>query len=629
MKTLKLFLLIPVLLFACQQLLAQKADTMFITGKSNYKILPHMAYLEDTSQVMPVNKAVALFNSGQFKKPESLTTFNAGITFSAFWFKVVIKNTDKRARLLFLGVHEHVDTLWLYKQTGNMVTPEVFTGFNYPYASRPIPNRNFLFKIPIPADSTFIYYLRARNNANYVYMPFALKNADKYMADETSRYQMLAVYTGIFLFVIVFSLFLYFSLKDKLHLWYAFYVFATLVYLMMEDGITYEVVLKNFPGFKWLVNEEYWWYGCMLLWLYVMQLFTNQKRGNSKFYLLTKLVMILLGCRIFMEMLINIFDINLNETLSAIVFYEGDIVFCAGCLLLLAGVIEKVIQGSKQAIVYLIAISFGVAGTLNIYFNYMGLTNINFVEPNGMVVGLTIEIIILSFALTARYSLFRKEKEQLLVELNTQQQQLTEKIVTTQEQERRRLAEDLHDDVGATLGALQLHISNVPDEQMADNVYLKNYFTKALSLVVKATSDVRSISHDLLPQDFIDSGLFETIQIRINDLNNTGNTRFEFVKEGDEKKISPIYAITIYRIINELLNNIVKHAEASEATVQLSVLDDSLQIITEDNGIGMEHTTNKKGIGLQNIQSRVTFLKGDLVTDSGKNGTTHIINIPI
>jgi signal transduction histidine kinase len=622
-------LVLATLLFAQQQLLAQKADTLFITDKDNYKILPYMAYIEDTSRIMPVNKAVALFNSGKFKKPESRVTFNAGITFSAFWFKVVIKNTDKRARLLLLGVHEHVDTLWLYKQTGNKIAPETFTGFNYPYASRPVPNRNFLFKIPIPADSTFTYYLRARNDANYIYMPFALKNADKYMADETGRYQMLAVYTGIFLFVIVFSLFLYFSLKDKLHLWYAFYVFATLVYLMMEDGITYEFVLKNFPSFRWVLNEEYWWYGCMLLWLYVMQLVTNQKRDNSKFYLLTKLVMILLGCRIFMEMLIAMFNIKLNETLSAIVFNEGDIVFCVGCILLLAGVVEKVIQGSKQAVVYLIAISFGLVGTLNIYFNYMGLTNINFVEPNGMVVGLTIEIVILSFALTARYSLFRKEKEQLLVELNTQQQQLTEKIVNTQEQERRRLAEDLHDDVGATLGALQLHISNVPDEQMAGNPYLKNYFAKALSLVVKVTSDVRSISHDLLPQDFIDSGLFETIQSRINDLNNTGNTRFEFVKEGDEKKINAIYAITIYRIINELLNNIVKHAEASEATVQLSVLDDSLQIITEDNGIGMDHTTNKKGIGLQNIQSRVTFLKGDLVTDSGKNGTTHIINIPI
>jgi signal transduction histidine kinase len=620
---------LSVSLFAQQQLLAQKADTMFITDKNSYKILPHMAYIEDTSRIMPVDTAVALFNSGKFKKPEELTTFNEGITFSAFWFKVIIKNTDKYARLLFLGIHERVDTLWLYKQTGNKVIPEVFTGFNYPYSTRPIPNRNFLFKIAIPADSTFTYYLRARNNANYIYMPFGFKNADTYMIDETGRYQLLAVYTGIFLFVVIFSLFLYFSLKDKLHLWYAFYVLATLVYLMMEDGITYEFVLKNFPGFKWLLNEEYWWYGCMLLWLYVMQLFTNQKRANSRFYLVTKIVMLLLGCRIFAEILIAAFSIKLNNTLNAIVFNEGDIAFCAGCILLLAGVIEKVIQGSTQAVVYFIAMSFGLVGTLNIYFNYLGLTNINLIEPNAMVVGLTIEIIILSFALTARYSLFRKQKEQLLIELNNQQQLLTEKIVSTQEQERRRLAEDLHDDVGATLGALQLHISNVPDEQMADNVYLKNYFTKALRLVLKVTSDVRNISHDLLPKDFSDVGLFETIKSRINDLNNISSIQFEFVKEGDENKISAIYAITIYRIINELLNNIVKHAEASEATVQLSVLDDCLQIITYDNGIGMDYTTNKKGIGLQNIQSRVNFLKGDMVTDSGKNGTTNIINIPI
>jgi signal transduction histidine kinase len=612
-----------------KQLSAKALDTLLVTTKDSYKVVPYLQYVEDPRRAMTLGEAVSLFNQGKYKKSDAINTFNAGITTSAFWFKLVIKNTSTNARLMFLGIHERVDTLLLYRQTGNQIIKAAFTGFNYPYNTRPVANRNFVFKIPIPAGNTVTYYLKAQNNANYIYMPFVLKDPGEYMAYETNRYQLLAIYSGIFFLAILFSLFLYFSLKDKLHLWYAFYVFASLVYLMMEDGITYEVVLKNFPRFKWIINEDYWWYGCMLLWLYVMQLFIGQTKTNSRFYWVTKIVMALLGFRLISEAVMSLLSIKPGNLLNVIISEEGDIIFCLGCIMLLAGTIEKVIQSSKQALVYLLAISFGLAGTLNIFFNYTGLTNINLVEPNGMVVGLTIEIIILSFALVERYKYLRKEKDELLFELNKYQLDLTEKIITAQEQERRRLAEDLHDDVGATLGALQLHLSNLSLEIFVNNPYLENYYSKSLSLLTKVSQDIRNISHDLLPKEFSEVGLFETIRTRIADLNNNSSTQFEFVWEGDENRISDICAITLYRIINELINNIIKHAVASEATIQLLVLENNIQIMAEDNGVGMGTLNNKKGIGLINIQSRVSFLKGSVITDSKNKGTTHIINFPI
>jgi signal transduction histidine kinase len=604
------------------------ADTLYITDQSIYKVVPSLQYIEDPSDHMGLNEAIARFKSGRYQKSGAINTFNAGITHSAFWFKLVLKNNSHRSRLLFLGIHERVDTLTFYKELGGQVTLVAATGFNYPYSSRPVPNRNFIFKVTVAADSSYTYYLRARNMADYIYMPFALKDADAYMVYETSRYQLLAVYSGLFLFAIIFSLFLFFSLRDKIHLWYAVYVFATLVYLMMEDGVTYEIVLKHFPWFKWALNEDYWWYGCMLLWLYIMQLFTGQNRSNSRFYLATRLTMLVLMIRIFTEFVLTTWGISSNHLWKTVIYYGSDIAFLLAAVLIIAGLIEKIVQRSKAAIVYLFATTFGLLGTLNIYFNYLGLTNINLVEPNGMVIGLTIEIIILSFALTARYNLFRKEKERLLIEVNNHQVTLTEKIVATQEQERKRLAEDLHDDVGATLGALQLHISNLPVEMLRDPA-IQAYYAKALSLAGKAAGDIRSISHDLLPKDFTRLGLFQAIANKIEELDQSSPTRFYLITEGDDQQVSDIYAVTVYRIINEVLNNIVKHAEASEATIQVSVVDRQLQIIAEDNGIGMDNVVNKNGIGLQNIQSRINFLKGTLVMDTGSRGTTIIIHIPI
>jgi hypothetical protein len=143
---------------------------------------------------------------------------------------------------------------------------------------------------------------------------------------------------------------------------------------MMEDGITYEFVLKNFPSLRWLINEEYWWYGLIILWLYIMQLIINQTRRNSIFFIPTRMIMAILGIRVLAAFATEFVHLSFNKVLFSIMFTIGDIAFFAACALLLAGIIEKIVQKSKEAVYYLVATSFGLLGTLNIYFNYMGVT---------------------------------------------------------------------------------------------------------------------------------------------------------------------------------------------------------------------------------------------------------------
>jgi signal transduction histidine kinase len=248
--------------------------------------------------------------------------------------------------------------------------------------------------------------------------------------------------------------------------------------------------------------------------------------------------------------------------------------------------------------------------------------------PNDMQIGLVIEAVIIFIGIIYRYNLYKNDKEQLLLQLNKQQKETMQQIITAQEEERKRIAQDIHDDVGSTLGSLLLHISSLPGKQQQQDFEQDSHYQKSIAIGQKAISDLRAISHDLLPRDFTELGIFHILQSRVDELNAIGNIHFTLITEGDDKGIEPIFSITIYRIINELINNVLKHSQASSATVQLLMTGTEIIVMLEDNGVGMANNTGK-GIGLKNVLSRTEFLHGKINIDDSAAGTSVIIEIPV
>jgi signal transduction histidine kinase len=110
-------------------------------------------------------------------------------------------------------------------------------------------------------------------------------------------------------------------------------------------------------------------------------------------------------------------------------------------------------------------------------------------------------------------------------------------------------------------------------------------------------------------------------------LNQETGTRFLFIAKGQGKPFEKSTELMIYRTIIEITKNILMHAQASEATIQLLYQEEGLEIMAEDNGIGIRKS-NSNGIGMKNIYSRVNYINGHISVDSGKKGTTIIINVP-
>lgn len=206
------------------------------------------------------------------------------------------------------------------------------------------------------------------------------------------------------------------------------------------------------------------------------------------------------------------------------------------------------------------------------------------------------------------------------------QQAIFDALQEGEEKERARFAEELHDGIGAKLSGLKMSLE-----------YLKFNATENVELISKlflgvtdTLEEVRLISHDLQIFFLAEKNLEQMLLNYMEQLSSMNGCRYDLFINSQVTVINDKIKFQCQRIITELLNNIHKHARASLASVQINIENERMEIVVEDNGIGIEENHNNgEGIGLRNIRNRVKVCKGTMDIDSSKKGTTVIIDIPI
>jgi signal transduction histidine kinase len=190
------------------------------------------------------------------------------------------------------------------------------------------------------------------------------------------------------------------------------------------------------------------------------------------------------------------------------------------------------------------------------------------------------------------------------------------KIIHIQESERRKIAHDLHDDLGSTLSVLKEKIFGVTDN------------SETQDLINKAIDDLRNISHNLLPADFETFGFIPALEKYIHKLNGIG-LKITFIIFGERQILPSSSELNLYRILVEILHNIKKHSQSKEATVQLIYHDTFLYISVETNDQIKKTEEKGNGIGEKSIISRLEYLQARVLEKGdGKNGYSYIFEIP-
>ncbi|WP_110051548.1 ATP-binding protein [Chitinophaga sp. S165] len=214
-------------------------------------------------------------------------------------------------------------------------------------------------------------------------------------------------------------------------------------------------------------------------------------------------------------------------------------------------------------------------------------------------------------------------RQEIAALLKDKELELLKASVSGQEKERKRIAGELHDSIGGNLAAIKLQLSNQTGE---------NRLEALIRQVDDTYHQVRDLSHDLVPQKFSHTGFAELIAGYIRQFNVPGNAIITFHAFPDEEidRIRTSLKVEVYKIIQELITNALKHSHASKVEIQLTQLDGMLKLLFEDDGRGFSPETVKYGIGFQNIYERLKLFDGVVSIDSfPMKGTVIDIEIPL
>lgn len=243
-----------------------------------------------------------------------------------------------------------------------------------------------------------------------------------------------------------------------------------------------------------------------------------------------------------------------------------------------------------------------------------------------MIVVILLSVGVILFFIVYQRRLLAQFKEQEKMRADYQVE-LLKASITSQEDERGRISRDLHDNIGAMLTTTKIYFQQVSKDLSSIELQeLKGKMNQLLQSMIEST---RSISQNLSPIVLTKLGLAEAIRSLFETVNDSGRMQCE-LKSDSTISLSPAHELNVYRIIQELIANSLKHSQSSKVLVEMINENGLLKITYEDNGGGfnLAEITHKKGIGLKNIESRLTVMNGEIVYDQSSEGIRVRFSIP-
>lgn len=221
----------------------------------------------------------------------------------------------------------------------------------------------------------------------------------------------------------------------------------------------------------------------------------------------------------------------------------------------------------------------------------------------------------------------QKEIDELL-----QKQELAslDAMLEGQEKERKRIAEDLHDRIGSQLAAVKLNMEALEGKVEDGQAQNQAQFSRTYGMLDDLVDEVRKLSHDMVSGVLMKFGLEEAVRELAGRISASGKMGVEVRVHNLDERVSGKVEIAVYRMVQELLANVLKHARASEISISLTRQNGNLNVLVEDNGVGFDPKRIKKGMGLDNVNKRAATLNGSAIIDSKTGrGTTVILDIPL
>lgn len=541
------------------------------------------------------------------------------------WLKLPLKDFNKAGDLKEMMVRNpHINFLaaWLF-QGDSLVHSYGLTGDHLPFFSRPANYADYVFPIPEKYKNSGSLLLLIDKRNEQLNIPIH-GLSDKGLSEYVQRKNLLAgLITGLSLFLFLFSLFLYYNMRERLYIFYGLYIVAAFTYIFSDYGYLFMYFFPNNPSLADFTRPLAISLATPLYMLFILRFLSVRENLPVQYkwmvrYLVAYLVIFVSSLfflpetgtiRVILVIMMQLFQ-NLTSLLIIYVAWVGW-------------------RRQVAYAPYIIGSTLVLLTAFSLFMLFVsGFITDNFFTRNLMNIGFSIELSILAFVLTLRFKNYKLQMERLLREVNLQQEQIYKSISDYQEREMQRLSSLLHDSVGARLSALRLNLESTNLEP--DAVLAKEKIDQAVVDISNLADEVRVFSHNLSPLLLQEKGLVNAIRQIVTRINQSNGIYIQFENIGSRLHVPFRYELMMYNILQELIQNILKHAKASEAIIQLILEKRLISVFVEDNGRGFEKKTNKEGLGFSQIQQLVTFVNGKLSIDAEPgNGCRISIEFPI
>lgn len=581
-----------------------KIDEEFKTIKFDKYIQVHESLLNKEANQINNNKELIWATSkGSY-----------GFSKAFYWLKFSISNTLGLSQKLFLEINNpHIKYIEFYESKENDFELKYHCGDYMSFDTRPIHHEKFIFPIVLKPNQTKEFLVKIDKRNTSVSFPTYLWSQDEFIKSSSKNKLIRGVFYGGFVFCFLFSMISFFFLRKQIYLWYSLYILASSLYLFTTMGYSFQYLYPNNVIFTSFFRITTLIFGAVFLLKFTQSLLKTKEHAYRIHTLINSTV--------------YAFIVTVLIQFLFPSFYKSQITFMVKTVYVLLSIatisyfLAAFFTYSKQKeVVRLYLLSFGVlfiCGAISLLLEY-GLALEYRPYVSLLFIGTLLEVVVLGISILNDVRITYKEKSNLTLKIAEKQQEITQAFIDGMEKEKVIVSNELHDDIGSRMANFLRQIEHENEISSASR--------NKLSVII---DDIRKISHQLSPNKGNLLSFKERITNLIEETFFETNITYDFQFLGNQNFLNEKEELNVYRILQETLHNILKHAKASFVEIQFVNFDNEITITIEDNGVGFDLNKRKLGLGIENIKKRVDYLKGTIEISSIKDkGTFIVIVVP-
>lgn len=570
-----------------------------------------VSFLEDTTTQFTPDEVYFKYSNQDFTDANGFLNF--GFSKSAIWLAIPLKKGGKNDLDAILEIANHsIDFVDFFRLDGQSLTLLEQSGDF-------VPRKDWKTQFATPSTKIYLYpgdsavfFVRAFKPTGAMSLPVYVWDRPERVLNAQRGNLYTGIFSGITLLLSLYTFLLFYQFKQAIYIFYSLYILSMTVYLWAGTGFTefwfwpQNILIQN--SITAIASALVF----IFLSLFSFKYLNLKARSFHGSFLLSAVIFVslLLIANMFFP---TFFSQNSQFFLN--VFY---LIVVLQQFNLFTAAFRKYKEDRRYYGFFIIAYSIPYLAVLSKLLIELGVLPDFSRTMNPMLFGFIIDIILFAFALTYQLRNMYLDRQELLEKQVMIAKELVSARVTGEETEKKRIAQELHDDVGFKLSSLKQEL----EQKISDPTVFKK-----LSEVISHT---REITHNLYPGSLKFLGIKRAIVNLVNEIKVLGSFQINLEFYDFPDRLSPSHELHLYRIIQEGLNNIIKYANCTLVNVDLFMHDSGYVITIEDNGEGFDINQTSEGIGLQSIRSRVEMLSGKFTIDTQKNrGTVLIIELPL